>query len=93
VLALRVTDCYSYITGAIKRRRKLKVIIMTYLTREEIKETLEAQFKEVKVGGFDREEAEGLIFSEDDICDCIEPNSSNYLYAREMQHEFINFNF
>ena len=66
---------------------------MTYLTREEIKTSLEAQFKEIKVNGFDRKEAEELLFSEDDVCDNIEPNSSNYLYAREMQHEFIEFNF
>ena len=32
MLALRVTDCYSYITGAIKRQTKLKVIIMARAT-------------------------------------------------------------
>ena len=68
---------------------------MTYLTREEIKEQLESQFKEIRkniaAGNLNADDVENLLFSEEDVCDKVEPNSANHQYAREMQHEFINF--
>jgi hypothetical protein len=68
---------------------------MIYLGRVEIKEQLEAQFdkirKNLKEGSLNKDEVEILLFSEDDICDKVEPNSSNHQYAREMQHQFFSY--
>lgn len=70
---------------------------MAYLTREKITTLLNAQFsdirKNIKSGAISTEDAKTLIMSEDDICDSkrIEPDSSNYHFARAMQHQFINF--
>ncbi len=68
---------------------------MSHLTREEIKEQLEAQFKEIRkniaAGNLNADDVETLLFAEEDICDKVEQDSANYQYAREMQHEFINF--
>ena len=68
---------------------------MSHLTREEIKEQLEAQFSEIRkniaAGNLNADDVETLLFGEEDICDKVEPDSANYQYAREMQHEFINF--
>lgn len=68
---------------------------MNYLTRAEIKEQLEAQFKEIRAniaaGNLNSDDVENLLFSEQDVCDNIEPNSANHMFARDMQHEFLNF--
>jgi hypothetical protein len=70
---------------------------MTYLGRVEIKEQLEAQFDEIrknlKEGNLNKDDVEILLFSEDDICDKVEPDSSNHQYAREMQHQFLTMKF
>lgn len=72
---------------------------MTYMTKDEIKATLDAQFSklntEFKNGNLTAADVETIVFSENDIVDSmnIEPNSSNLEYARNLQHEFINFNF
>lgn len=65
---------------------------MNYLTRNEIDAQLENQFSELRIAHKNKElssdDVKNLLFSENDICDNIDPNSGNYQYAREKQHGF-----
>ena len=66
---------------------------MNKMNKLQIRERLERQFKVLEIalaeGTIGPEDVKNILLSEEDICDKLDPMSSEYEYARDMQYNFL----